>query len=74
MLKLSTRREAGFTTDEMNPSSLTLGIKIAQKPYIIGSLGPKALKYKSFEGKGKGLNISIRAVKAVNSRLSEAWA
>ena len=26
-------------------------IKIAQKPYIIGSLGPKALKYESFEGK-----------------------
>ena len=31
---------------------LTLSIKIAQKPYIIGSLGPKALKYESFEGKG----------------------
>ena len=38
------------------PSSikrLTLSIKIAQKPYIIGSLGPKALKYESLEGKGK---------------------
>ena len=32
----------------------TLSIKIAQKPYIIGSLGPKALKYESFEGKGWG--------------------
>ena len=27
-------------------------IKITQQPYIIGSLGPKALKYESFEGKG----------------------
>ena len=26
---------------------------MAQKPYIIGSLGPKALKYVSFEGKGR---------------------
>ena len=32
--------------------SLTLSIKIAQKPYIIGSLGPKALKYESFDAKG----------------------
>ena len=32
--------------------SHTLSIKIAQKPYIIGFLGPKALKYESFEGKG----------------------
>ena len=32
---------------------LTLSIKIAQKPYIIGSLGRKALKYESFEGEGK---------------------
>ena len=31
---------------------LTLSIKIAQKPYIIGSLGPKALKYESFDAKG----------------------
>ena len=34
---------------------LTLSIKKAQKPYIIGSLGPEALKYGSFEGKGYGL-------------------
>ena len=27
-------------------------IKMAQKPYIIGSLGPKVLKHESFEGKG----------------------
>ena len=32
--------------------SNTLSIKIAQKPYIIGSLGPKALKYESFDAKG----------------------
>ena len=31
---------------------ITLSTKIAQKPYIIGSLGPKASKYESFEGKG----------------------
>ena len=29
----------------------TPGIKIAQKPYKIGSLGPKALKYESLDGK-----------------------
>ena len=29
-----------------------LSIKIAQKPYMIGSLGPKALKHESLEGKG----------------------
>ena len=34
-------------------SWITLSIKIARKPYTIGSLGPKALKYESFEGKGK---------------------
>ena len=32
--------------------ALPLSIKIAQKPCIIGSLGSKALKYESFEGKG----------------------
>ena len=32
----------------------TLNIKIAQKPYITGSLGPKAVEYESFEGKGQG--------------------
>ena len=40
----------------------TLGIKIAQKPYIVGSLGPTALKYESFEATGyfrgsKGLRV-----------------
>ena len=33
-------------------NSNTLSIKIAQRPHIIGSLGPKALKYESLEGKG----------------------
>ena len=33
--------------------TLSLSIKIAPKPSIVGSLGPKALKYESFEGKGK---------------------
>ena len=32
--------------------SQTLGINIAQKPYIIGSLGPIALEYESCEAKG----------------------
>ena len=32
--------------------SITLSINIAQKPYIMGSLRPKALKYESFEGSG----------------------
>ena len=32
--------------------TISLSIKIAQKPYIIGSLGPKALKYEFLEGKG----------------------
>ena len=33
-------------------STQNLSIKMAQKPYILGSLGPKALTYESFEGKG----------------------
>ena len=37
----------------------TLSIKTAQKPYIILSLGPKALKYESFEGKGYSLGIGL---------------
>ena len=32
--------------------TLTLSIKIAQKPDIIVFFGPKALKYESFEGNG----------------------
>ena len=32
---------------------LSLSIKIAQKPYTLGSLGPRALRSESFEGKGK---------------------
>ena len=33
---------------------ITCSIKTAQKPYMIGSLGPKALKYESFDAKGYG--------------------
>ena len=35
--------------------SFPLSVKIAQKPFILGFSGPKALKYEyeSFEGKGK---------------------
>ena len=31
----------------------TLRLKIAQKPYIVWSLGPKAFRYQSLEPKGK---------------------
>ena len=31
---------------------ITLGIKIAQKPYIVWSLGPKALIYESLDPYG----------------------
>ena len=41
---------------------LTFSINIAQKPYIIGSLGPKALKYESFEGKAQGLGVGSRGL------------
>ena len=33
----------------VGPSILTLRLKIAQKPYVVWSLGPKALKYESLE-------------------------
>ena len=39
--------------DSKRARTLALSIKIAQKPYITGSLGPKALKYESFDAKGK---------------------
>ena len=32
--------------------SLSLGIKTAQKPYIVWSLGPKALIYESLDSEG----------------------
>ena len=41
----------------LNTGCLTLSIKIAQKPYIIRSFGPEALKYESFEGKGYSLKL-----------------
>ena len=34
--------------------TLSLSIKIAQRSYIIGSLGPKSLNSESFEGTGSG--------------------
>ena len=42
-----------------------LSIKKAQKPYVIGSLSPKALKSVSFEGKechcrGTGLGSEVK--------------
>ena len=40
---------------------ITLSIKIDQKLYIIGSLGPKALKYESFDAKGNGLLYHVHA-------------
>ena len=42
----------GHTAHAHGCQDPTLSIKIAQKPYIIGSLGPKALKYESFDAKG----------------------
>ena len=38
---------------------VTLSIDIAQKPHIMWFLGPKALNYESFEGKGKGFLDAI---------------
>ena len=41
-------------------ANLALSIKIAQQPYIIGSLGPKALTYESFEGNGyRSLTLTL---------------
>ena len=41
-----------WKTEGAVPCAVTLSIKIAQTPYMIGSLRPKALKYESFEGIG----------------------
>ena len=38
----------------------SLSIKIAEKPYVIRSLDPKALNYESFEDKGDAKNDSVR--------------
>ena len=38
---------------------LTIRLKIAQKPCMIGSLGTNAFKYEAFEGKGKGPCVQI---------------
>ena len=37
---------------QCHPHTLPLSVRIAQKPSIVGSLGPTALKYESSEGKG----------------------
>ena len=41
--------------------SSSLSIKIAQKPYVRRSLGPKALEYGPFEGKGQRFLAGRRA-------------
>ena len=50
------RELSRFVYSESAPSTrimkFSFSIKIAQKPYTIGSSGPKALKYESFEGRG----------------------
>ena len=47
---------------------ISLSIKTAQKPFVIGSLGPEALKYESFEGKGIPLVVE-QAQKDLNLAL-----
>ena len=46
-------RQYSKTPPKIVLETLTLRLKIAQKPYMVWSLGPKALKYESFEGEGK---------------------
>ena len=57
---------------------LSIGIKIAQKPYIICRVaGPKALKYESFEAKSLGfLNILLNKKRGETARKTlgrECW-
>ena len=40
---------SGVVTPTLEAIYLTLRLKIAQKSYIVWSLGPKALKYESLE-------------------------
>ena len=49
----------------LSPEPLTLSIKLAQRPYMIVSLGPKALKYESFDGKGISLKPPLRTLKTL---------
>ena len=44
---------AAFNVRMWVSGSLTLGIKTAQKPYMVWSLGPKALIYESLDSSGK---------------------
>ena len=41
-------------------TSLSLSIKIAQQPYMIGSLGPSSLKHESLEA--EGMKVEARKV------------
>ena len=45
--------EPGANLGNWQSWTLTLWLKIAQKPYIVWSLGPKAFKCQSLESKGK---------------------
>ena len=44
---------------EQNLHLLTLRLKIAQKPFVIWSLGPKTSKYESLEPEGNGIRIRL---------------
>ena len=54
-------------------TKLTLRLKTAQKPYIVWSLGPKALKYGSSEPEGKG-STSGFGVWELKPESVRAWA
>ena len=58
----------------VSAENLTLSIKIAQKRFIIGSLGPKALKYESFDAKGKGLGFRVKPPSPLRTSKSETQA
>ena len=51
MCKVQGVRASGFGHVGLRYQGLkfTLRLKVAQKPYIVWSLGPKALKYESLE-------------------------
>ena len=48
----------------MKCQSFTLRLKMAQKPYIILSLGPKALKYESLEPLVYAFGFSVSGFRA----------
>ena len=60
-----------FKPQTISPENTLISIKVAQKPSIIGSLGPKASKYESFEGKGYGVASMLSArARGVNAYFS----